>query len=161
MRRFSILIVIAVLFLGSAFSVKASLLASQDSQKFLAKQIQQLVEAFSRMTQSFELSRTKSTPLARPQIDKITPTQGEPGTLVTLHGRGFSTTGPNVIYTGYGQVEVTSRNGTTLSFVFDPPYLPNNLAMIKTVDFPDLFFYFYVRNQQGQTLTPAKFNLNL
>ncbi len=49
-------------------------------------------------------------------IDKIYPSTGQPGTLVTISGRGFSPTG-NTLYTGYSRENnMSSADGKTIKF---------------------------------------------
>lgn len=99
--------------------------------------------------------------VVRPEITSITPSHGPTGTLITVKGRGFATTS-NTVYTSYDVLEgLPSPDGETLTLKVEPPGLPPNLGALKTADFPELRFRFYVKNQNGTTLAPGEFVLDL
>lgn len=66
-----------------------------------------------------------------PVIEKISPTAGKTGTVVTIIGSGFKPTG-NVIYTGYNVIEnATSSDGKTLTFTMLPPGLSGGALLTR------------------------------
>ncbi len=65
-------------------------------------------------------------------IDKIDPSTGPPGTLITIYGRGFSPTG-NILYTGYSQENnILSTDGKTIKFT-----VVGDVSTDPTADGPD------------------------
>ena len=84
-------------------------------------------------------------------ISSLIPQSGQSGSSVTIFGRGFSTTG-NSIYFGQGIISnVSSFNGTTLTFT-----VPTQLGsqFVTTGTYP-----VYVRNASGQTSNTINFNV--
>ncbi len=92
--------------------------------------------------------RTPGTP--SPTMSSFAPLSGRLGTQVTVRGSGFTPTG-NDIYLSNRIIEnVSSPDGTTLSFTVDAPEIPGAVAGF---DMPDkevqIPIWFYVVNNQG------------
>ena len=134
----------------------------QQLQVLLARLIEQL-KAQSIQIQPRPASMITSTPatILLPEILLITPSRGPVGTTITIRGRGFTPTG-NTIYASYGVLpDLPSADGRTIILRVEPPGLPPNLGTVKTPDFPELRYRFYVKNVNGATIAPGEFGLDL
>ena len=100
-------------------------------------------------------------PIVEPEILTVTPSHGPVGTLITIKGRGFEQTA-NAVYASYATLlDQPSSDGETITLKVEPPGLPPNLRAIKTAEFPNLHFRFYIKNQNGVTSAPGEFTLDL
>lgn len=155
-------IFVAILSLGFIFFWPSSL---QAQTNFMAQMMQKLTpapssdqnngveaKAWTDFMRGF-ISPRLSTSM---KIDRIYPTSGRPGTIVTLTGKGFSRTG-NKIYTGYGVIgSLASRDGRHLSFKIDflADLMPNAMKnaqgsesdKVKAMRIP---LWIYVENETG------------
>ncbi len=140
--------------------------------------LRQLQTLLARLTEMLVAQQTRTTlatpppvnqPLSRivldigrePEILSITPPRGALGTTVTIRGRGFTATG-NTVYASYGTFpDRPSLDGETITLKIEPPGLPPNLGSLKTANFPELRYRFYIRNTNGETKTPGEFVLDL
>jgi len=94
-------------------------------------------------------------------ITRIEPSHGPSGTEVAIHGHGFTSRG-NDVHTNFGLfTNLPSPDGETIRLRVEPPGLPPNLGTLKTADFPELRFRFHVENENGATIIPGEFVLDL
>lgn len=89
-------------------------------------------------------------PTRPPSVTRVVPSAGPPGTRVTLHGIGFTPEGNDIRASFANLEDVSSPDGTTLSFTVESPF-PSNLELPPTFDvFVNRLQYgFYVRNENG------------
>ena len=100
-----------------------------------------------------------------PEILTITPTTGKIGTKITITGRNFTKTG-NLVNTGFGQLNLPSADGKTLTFTMTrPSSMPADFAS-QAGDYwrqnniqASLPLSFYVKNANGQSARPGLFLL--
>ncbi len=93
-----------------------------------------------------------------PVITRISPAEGAMGTRITLHGENFAPQG-NIVYTTYGMIpNVSSLDGRTLTFVFDPfPTTPELAVAGGSTQRAEIKIQ--VANENGMTRQPALFNV--
>lgn len=92
----------------------------------------------------------------KPLITAISPTKAPAGTIITITGEGFLTTG-NTVYTGYDRQVVTSSDGKTITFIFNPPFASG--VQTGGIQFSAIPFHFYVGNANGTSGESPEFNL--
>ena len=104
-----------------------------------------------------------------PIITRVEPKSGPAETAVTIYGEGFSRE-RNVIYTGLGQVTVSSPDGKKLSFTLPKSSLFSDEWRANTADYRREHYSnqsinfplgFYVKNEYGTTIKPGLFSLTI
>ncbi|PIR45409.1 MAG: hypothetical protein COV09_01445, partial [Candidatus Vogelbacteria bacterium CG10_big_fil_rev_8_21_14_0_10_50_13] len=94
----------------------------------------------------------------KPMITAISPTTGSAGTKVTITGRGFLSS-DNTVYTGYDKQTVSSSDGRTIKFTFNPPFASAASGKTSYLDFDSIPFRFYVGNVNGLSAASPEFKL--
>jgi peptidoglycan hydrolase-like protein with peptidoglycan-binding domain len=100
---------------------------------------------------------TQAAQAKKPLITAISPTKAPAGTIITITGEGFLPTG-NTVYTGYDRQTVTSSDGKTITFIFNPPFA-SGVQTGGHLQFSGIPFHFYVGNTNGTSGESPEFNL--